>query len=240
MNIDAILCYFITKNKGNWESAYQALVEKEKVKKEDIEKLFAKSKDTYISIIDEKYPDNFKKIYKPPFVFFHKGNINHLYDANKVSLCINDFEKTDLNNFLNDKEYYSSNTFVVNLSNKKLINELLINDKKIIAISEHGLEKASNRDLINKLITTGNLVISEIPKNFSNNFTEQYEERLIAGLSRNVFISTKNNNKLITSLCELENIECKNISNFNKAWNFSDKSNNADQADNQEFKKSRN
>lgn len=239
MNMDAILWYFITKYKGNWESVYQALSEKEQIKKEHIEKLYAKSKDKYISAIDKNYPDNFTKIYKPPFVVFHIGNLKHLYDDKKVSLCINDFENFELNNFINDKEYYSDNTFVVKLSNEKLIVQLLINNKKIIAVSENGLEKASDSVLINELIAKNNLVISEIPQNFSNNYNEQYEDRLIVGLTRNVFISSKNNNKQIKSLCELENIECKNISNFNKAWNFSNKSDNDNLTSNEENKRSK-
>ena len=81
-----ILLYFAIKYEGNYEKIYQAIKNKEQVKKEEIEQIEKKLKCNYITIIDPLYPLKLKSIVTPPIVLFYYGDINLLTHSNNVAI----------------------------------------------------------------------------------------------------------------------------------------------------------
>ncbi|NLC96626.1 MAG: DNA-processing protein DprA [Erysipelotrichaceae bacterium] len=71
MNIKDKVVYYSYKYNGDYYKVTNAIAKNEEVKKYDI-------KDNYITIFDNDYPNNFKKLRYPPWVIFYKGNISLL------------------------------------------------------------------------------------------------------------------------------------------------------------------
>jgi hypothetical protein len=65
-----ILIYLAIKYQNNWDAIYKAVKEKEIIEEEDLKPALDKIKGEVITIIDEDYPEEFKKVNKPPFVLF--------------------------------------------------------------------------------------------------------------------------------------------------------------------------
>ena len=101
MNI--ILIYFAKKYDGDWDEIYKALENKEQVSLKDmtrIEDELKQSEEKITTILDSDYPKSLKEAYKPPFVFWTKGD-KKLLDKPSVSLRADDSiltDKVQLNN----------------------------------------------------------------------------------------------------------------------------------------------
>jgi hypothetical protein len=65
-----IIVYLAIKYHNEWNAIYKAIQEKELVKEEDLRAALSTLKGETVTIIDEEYPEEFKKIIKPPFVIF--------------------------------------------------------------------------------------------------------------------------------------------------------------------------
>jgi DNA processing protein len=70
-----ILIYLSVKYKGDWTKIYEAIKSKELVDNLNIAKAVEENTNA-ITIIDENYPEVFKKIYKPPFVVYYNKSVN--------------------------------------------------------------------------------------------------------------------------------------------------------------------
>lgn len=71
-----ILVFFVKKYKDQWEKVYSAICEKERVSPEEAFKVadeLAERNISYITMVDEDYPNQYKSIYKPPFVIFEQN-----------------------------------------------------------------------------------------------------------------------------------------------------------------------
>lgn len=72
-----IMIYLATKYNGDWNRIYDAIKNKEAIDKDKVLDT-VKSVEEHVkcvTIIDAAYPDEYKQVYKPPFVLFYKGNI---------------------------------------------------------------------------------------------------------------------------------------------------------------------
>ncbi len=81
-----IINYFAFEKKGNWDKMYEAIQNKERVATEKIEDFWNIEKNNYISIVDDDYPENFKKIYMPPLILYYAGNKEIMQKRNNISL----------------------------------------------------------------------------------------------------------------------------------------------------------
>lgn len=72
-----ILLALSIQNNFDWEKTFLAIKNKEEVKDETWEEFDSYQCD-FITILDENYPERFKKLYQPPFVIFYDGNIDLL------------------------------------------------------------------------------------------------------------------------------------------------------------------
>ena len=66
-----ILLYLALKHKGDWNPIYEDISKHVEINHEEAEKLISTVKSSYITILDEEYPESLKNAYKPPFVLFY-------------------------------------------------------------------------------------------------------------------------------------------------------------------------
>lgn len=85
-----ILFYLSQKYKGNWDKIYKAVSNHEDVEEEDIEKALVEEKYSFITILDNEYPEWLKQTYKPPFVLYYEGNLKSLRDKNYSKVALSD------------------------------------------------------------------------------------------------------------------------------------------------------
>ena len=83
-----ILIALAVKFNGDWAQIYSAIQSKYQFEPDEIQHHLSlvPSDVTPIVIIDADYPENLKKIYKPPFVLFTRGNTSLLHANNSVSV----------------------------------------------------------------------------------------------------------------------------------------------------------
>lgn len=83
-----IIIALSVKFNGDWTLIYGAIQNKLVLEESEINQLLASipSDIKPIAIIDSDYPETLKKIYKPPFVLFTRGNTSLLYTNDYVSV----------------------------------------------------------------------------------------------------------------------------------------------------------
>ena len=82
-----ILLALSIKFNGDWQQIYSAIQSKYELLSDEADTLIASlpSDLSYVTIIDNDYPENLKAAYKPPFVLFYKGNLSLINNRNLVS-----------------------------------------------------------------------------------------------------------------------------------------------------------
>ncbi len=69
-----IIIHLAVKYAGDWNRIYEAIKAKEPVTSDEIEETLATVRSCTLTIIDDDYPEQLKRIYKPPFVLFYYGD----------------------------------------------------------------------------------------------------------------------------------------------------------------------
>lgn len=208
-----ILFYFVKKHKGLWESVYNSISSKEYISKEQYNILKKKTPKNYISLIDHDYPEQLKTIYKPPFSIFYYGN-NQLLKDTKIGIYGTHLKKKQENEIIKNKQY----VYVIDFNNLNLIKFFIKNNIKFICVKNNGCFTKEEIFIKNKIISTNNLIISEMPTNNTKSFENQQCERIIYGLTKNILFlndesDTKKFNEII-NLSKNENIDCFCITKF--------------------------
>lgn len=214
--MDKILVYFAIKYEGDWELIYSAINRKEKVDAEEVEKLVSKCNSSYITLLDEKYPERLKSIYKPPFVLFYKGNINLLSKEYKSvgvvgSRAYSGYGKKVTKSIV--KDLVKENIVIVSGLAKGIDTisheTCLENQGNTIAVLGNGIEVFYPNDnkLLQEEISVKGLLISEYPcwkGSQKENFPKR--NRIIAGLSDAILVTEakKKSGSMITVSRALE------------------------------------
>lgn len=120
--------------------------------------------ESYITILDNEYPESLKQVRKPPFVLFFKGDIALLKQPSIVVSGTKNPTEEGLQ-FANELLEDSMNDQVVITSLTKGINEVVIEKcSNLICVLSGGLEsKEWNKKLYEKVLEKGGLLISEFP-----------------------------------------------------------------------------
>ena len=83
-----LLAYLAVKYSQNWDDIFTAIKAKEDVSYETIEATINTLKGEYITIIDDNYPEELKRIFRPPFVIFlNEEDQNKLNDISSRLYC---------------------------------------------------------------------------------------------------------------------------------------------------------
>lgn len=188
-----ILLFLSYKYKSNWDLIMDAIRRRESIDEKEIEKISSLVKSDYITLVDEEYPESLKKIQRPPFVLFYKGD--------KSLLKWETHHKISIVGSRECSKYGIESTRIIvkNLPKDYLVisglakgidaisHESALDAKlKTISVLGDGLFKfypKENTDLFNRITNEGGLVITEYfddvspePENFVN------RNRIIAGL----------------------------------------------------------
>lgn len=162
-----IMIYLAAKYNGDWNRIYEAIKNKEHVNEIDVLSTVkdVESNVKCLTIIDEEYPDEFKQIYKPPFVIFYKGNISLIHSSYILGVTGNDIKLPfDINNLPYAVAHLSFDNFNGN--------QIVIHND---GIKEYNQSKA--------------LVLSEYYDKVSNvKDTKAWSCRLLVGLSKGIII----------------------------------------------------
>lgn len=79
-----ILIYLTIKYKGDWHRIYKAVHTREKYSSSEIKETISKIGSKILTLLDDDYPEFFKKSYCPPFVLFYHGDISLIRDYDKL------------------------------------------------------------------------------------------------------------------------------------------------------------
>ena len=213
MTINDILLYFSLKHNGDWDEVYRSIKRRDSVDEEEFKNLKSKLGRDYqvVSILDSNYPEQLKQASKPSYLFFYKGNLDLLSDTTPV-ICVSSSEtcsfdsKRDITSIIDNlgKEN-NKNTLLMELNNendKKLLLTALVNNFKVILISNKAYLDFQKNELINLVIEGGGLVITE--KAF-NNESHIQSGRLASGLSDYILFSSISKDNLSLLHMMLEN-----------------------------------
>ncbi len=190
-----VLLYFALKYSGDWDSIYKALDQKEKITDQELE-IVEKMNIDFVTIIDDKYPKRLKRITKPPFILFYKGDLSL---ANKEAKTIAIIGSREPSQSAKDKteRIVSDLKGVVIVSGMakgvdSFTHEAALKFKNpTIAVLGTAIDNPypkNNQKLYAKIVKKG-LVLSEYPKgakSSKNNFKSR--NRLISGLSQGVLV----------------------------------------------------
>ena len=87
MNSREILLYLSMKYYGDWNQIYGAIQSKEEPEEDDVRKAVEQCNSSFLTILDEEYPESLRRITKPPFVLFYHGDISLIGDKkNKLAV----------------------------------------------------------------------------------------------------------------------------------------------------------
>lgn len=197
--MDQILLYLSLKYNGLWMAIYNSLQKKEQLSLRDVTRLTNEVNCDFITLINNKYVLNLKTINKPPFGIFCYGNYNLLNQR-----CVTVFSDSSSIDFIDVIKQQEINFLWVNLTNKELINVLSkYQSNNIFYMSEiKNINNKIYQNLLNdKLILSNNAFISEIwERNNAIDYTNQLQERMFLGITKQVIILKKLKSKQLYSL----------------------------------------
>ncbi|MDR0934791.1 MAG: DNA-processing protein DprA [Erysipelotrichaceae bacterium] len=197
MEAREILIYFALKHNGDWQSIYNELTSREKINRTEAKEYLKTLNCRCVTILDEDFPDELKKIMKPPFVLFYYGDIGLINQKEKlISVvgsrhCSSYAEKATKDIV---SELASENIIISGLAigvDTIAHESALNNNGKTVAILGSGIDNCypkSNLIIYEKIKENG-LLISEYPAKTppkSEHFP--FRNRLIAALSWGVLI----------------------------------------------------
>jgi DNA processing protein len=181
-----IIVFLAIKYNGDWNSIYQAIKNKEFVDEQVVNETIAQaSKFKVITIIDDEYPENLKKMYKPPFVLFMDKQYLRPLQRSEYTLGIMDAAKkynhesiatlsTMLNQILD-----VNNTQLCGIDHQEIF-EMGVKIKRSdnprhIRVLTYGIENAVKQDNV--------INVSEYLKGPSKEENMGWASRLLVGIS---------------------------------------------------------
>lgn len=189
-----ILLYFVYKYKSNTELVLRALKDKQEVDKNEVLDVVKKTKSKFITLLDNEYPENLKKIDLPPLVLFYEGDISLLKYQSDHKLSVigsrnySEYGKEATRKVVSelDKDYLVISGLargIDSISHETALNHGL----KTICVLADGLFKiypSENEPLYKRIIENGGLALSEY-----HDFVEPEKEFFLA------------RNRIVAALC---------------------------------------
>ncbi len=186
---------------GNWEEIYEAIKSKQRVTEKEIEDFLSKENiGPYLTLVDAEYPSSLKKISRPPFVLYYKGDLSLISDDNYDN-CLaivgsRNSSKYGEDSVQNIVEKLTNNVIIVSglaIGIDKIAHQsALFSNKKTVAVLGSGIGNCypkENESLLDEIVNKGGLIISEYPFNVEaskDNFL--FRNRLIAAFGKAVLV----------------------------------------------------
>jgi predicted Rossmann fold nucleotide-binding protein DprA/Smf involved in DNA uptake len=163
-----ILLALSIKFNGDWQQIYSAIQSKYELTPDEADTLIASlpSDLSYITIIDNDYPQNLKAAYKPPFVLYYKGDFSLVNNRNLVS-AVGDLVWDEHVALFNKKH-----SFILSGMNSQSVVDACFNQDSIFISSNGFTDTYFGKSF--------GLVLSEYPNSIDN--TEELASRLAFSL----------------------------------------------------------
>jgi len=196
--MEEILVYLSIIHKGDWNKIYKDILDKKPISKEEIKEKIKELDVSYITILDKRYPNCLKSIFKPPFVLFYKGNLDLLVTSRKKIAVIGSRENSEYGKKSTEticKDFIKQNILVVSGLAKgidSIAHQYFIdNGGETIAVLGNGLNIIYPKENSNlyKSIENKGLIITEYPNDVmpdSSNFPKR--NRIISGISDGILV----------------------------------------------------
>ena len=207
-----IINYFTYKYNGDWDNVYTAIKNKEKVELIDLEEFKEMDKVKFISIIDEKYPENYKTIYMPPLTLYYYGNKEILYNNKKIISLWGNIDQETFNKIVNHNNVYALEFNENNLN--------MVSDKINLNIDFILIDK-SKYNINNDYSGDNILYLSEIPYNLTSDYEfSQNSSRMLLGISSSSIFLNNNDSKFneYVLISKFEKREMQVFGNFNNFY----------------------
>lgn len=195
-----LIAYLSIKYNGDWNSIYKAVKNKELVDADEVNNVVMNclTKCNFVTIIDSGYPDSLKKIYKPPFVLFYKGNKENLY---KQSVAIlGDDVPTRYTHEMTTRvvnDLINNNIAVISMLDSythlgvQVQNMVIAKNGSSIALSAGGIDYIPDgAEAIYDAIIKNNILVSEYPPGVKPDSEQtKWSYRMVVGLANATFVA---------------------------------------------------
>ena len=187
-----VLLYFALKYHGNYKDIYNAIKNKEPIKKSEIEAIEDQIKCQYVTILDSNYPYKLKNIGTPPIVLFYYGDLG-LLNKNNIIAVIGNREHSQYGKEMTEKivvelkDYQAVTISGLAIGIDAIAHQTsLDNDLNTIAVLGGGIDYCypNNNQKLYENIKNKGLIISEYPNDIipkPQNFL--IRNRIIAALA---------------------------------------------------------
>lgn len=188
-----ILLYLTVKYKSNWEEIMDAIHRRENIDQKELDQIKAECKYDFISLIDDDYPEFLKKISKPPFLLFYKGNVSLIKNPGKHNIAIVGSRKcskygisatqTIVNQFPRDYVVISGLAKGIDVTSHKAALEHGLLTVGIIGSGFDSFYPKENEAVAQEIINKDGLILTEYYQDVEakpDNFV--HRNRIIAGL----------------------------------------------------------
>lgn len=212
LEMTKIINYFTYKYKGDWDNVYTAIKNKEKVELIDLEEFRELDKVNFISIIDEKYPENYKTIYMPPLTLYYYGNKEILYNNKKIISLWGNINQETFNKIVNHNNVYA---LEFNKNNLNMVNDKINMNIDFILIDQ------SKYNINNNYNGNNILYLSEIPYNSKTDYKlSQNLSRMLLGISSLSIFLNHDDKKFdeYLQISKFEKREMQVFGNFNNIY----------------------
>lgn len=206
-----IILHFANKYNGDWDSIYNVIKSKENVDLQKIDNISKHELLNWMTIIDDKYPDNFKTIYMPPLILYYMGNYDYLNENERIVSVWGKFNSEDITKLFSGKELILA--FDCNKQNLDIALSKKMSNFNFIIIDKN----APSEDVLEKIKGYKNILyLTELPfKKFSTNIIQTQDfSRLLLGVSFKSIIINPDNDSYKEYL-NINDFENRNMNIFN-------------------------
>ena len=184
---------YIEKYKGDWQAVLTALQSREDIKSE-LDELLSKSRQIVITLFDDDFPKQVKCSYQPPIALYYRGNVGLLSSKNHIRLAIGCGRDCSLNlktKAMSDIRKLPMN-YVIVTSDPEIIDDCLINDRKVILVKSCGISQKMPRVTTRQeimIVQNGGLVVTEYPDSVeATAITCRNRLRIVSAICDGLFI----------------------------------------------------
>ena len=165
--MEDVILYYAHKYFGDWERIYDAIEEQEDIDFEAIEKIKKEWEGQYVTVYSPDYPSALRKIEKPPFVLFYKGNLDLLKSKNYIWIFAAMYDQ-ETNRIVkqNVNEAKDLDMSLVSGYSSEFERSFLKNNppKDMIIVKDSGIDSTINMSRLEEAVfTKDNIVVSEFP-----------------------------------------------------------------------------
>ena len=205
------LLVMVSQHKGNWDLVIEDLKNKREITSEEVQK-YKSEAGSFMSLIDQDYPERLKQSYKPPLVVFYDGDFNVIKEAKHLITIVNEFRATlyatetiqNICSGLIDKC-----TFVIPFgakNNNDLIRYLLGKGASIVAVLDRGIgvDNAEDKELY-EMLKKNQVIVSSLPNSVGKRSPETSFEcsKLCVGLSKSVLVGAVSRKSYLNAVIAL-------------------------------------